>query len=298
MNQTKLSLSLILITRDRCDELRKTLQTVDEQSEEFELIIADNGSDDGTVAMITETCPNAIVLELGENQGVSGGRNRGIEAASGDILIFLDDDASFGDPEAFLRIRRRFLNDPQLGILASNSHLTATGEPEVAAIPRRDKKVMLADYEASYFCGVGFAVRREVFDTIGLFFEPYIYSCEELDLSWRAVEAGYRITWAADIIVWHRRSPLARPQGRWVHSNAKNRLWLSARHLPWRYVASHAVFWWMYLFWVAMRNGLLRDYFNGVAEGIRRLPDILAGRKRLSNQAINRIKSNHGRLLW
>ena len=162
----------------------------------------------------------------------------------------------------------------------------------------RDKQVMADDYDASYFCGVGFAVRREVFAEVGLFFEPYIYGCEELDLSLQVVEAGFRITWASDIVVWHRRSPLERPQGRWVHCNAKNRPWLSARHLPWRYVTSHIFFWWGHLFWVSARNGLMRDYFRGVFDSIRNMPNILSTRKRLSVEAVKTIKAHNGRLLW
>lgn len=290
-------MSLILITRNRRDELETTLRSVAEQEAAFELVVVDNGSDDGTPEMVRQVAPRAVLLELGRNEGVSGGRNRGVEAAGGELLVFLDDDATFAGKDALARIAAHFENDPGLGILAANSWLTATGKPEREAIPRRDKRIVDTDYESSYFCGVGFAVRREVFDRIGLFFEPYVYSCEELDFSWRAVEAGWRIVRAADVVVWHRRTPLERPQGRWVYSNAKNRLWLAARHLPWRYVVSHGAIWWTYLFWSAVRNGLTVDFFRGVRESIGGLPSVLDGRRRLSSTTIAAIREKHGRLV-
>ncbi|MEX2343380.1 MAG: glycosyltransferase family 2 protein [Steroidobacteraceae bacterium] len=291
------TLSLIIITRNRREELNKTLVSIKQQDADFELVIVDNGSTDGTADMVRVAYGGAVIIELAENEGVSGGRNRGLEAARGDLLVFLDDDATFAAPDALSRMRRRFMDGPELGILATNSYLTETGEPERAAIPRRDKRIFVTDYESSYFCGVGFAVRREVFEKVGSFFVPYIYGCEELDFSWRAVDKGYRIVWAADIVVLHRRSMLERPQGRWIYSNAKNRVWLAARHLPWRYVVSHGVIWWSYLLWIAARNGLLGDYFKGVRDSLRGLPVILNQRKRLSDAAISVIREKNGRLI-
>lgn len=289
--------SLIIITRNRCDELRQTLVSVKAQDAHFELVVIDNGSDDGTPRMVRDVWQDAVIIELPDNAGVSGGRNCGVDSAAGNLLVFLDDDATFADVNAISRIQQRFRDDPELGILASNSYLTATGKPEREAIPRRDKKELDTDYETSYFCGVGFAVRREVFDKAGLFFVPYVYGCEELDLSWRAVEKGYRILRAADIKVLHRKSPLERPQGRWVYSNARNRVWLAARHLPWRYVVSHGVIWWSYLFWVSLRNGLMIDFFKGVRDSIAGLPERLKERQRLSRNTVDNIREKHGRLL-
>lgn len=291
-----LTMSLIIITRNRRDDLHQTLLTLAQQSADFELVVVDNGSDDGTPAMVEQTVPDAVLVRLQENAGVSGGRNRGAEAAKGSILVFLDDDATFADPDALLRIERRFATQPTLGIVAANSYLTATGEPERAAIPRRDKKIIETDYEASYFCGVGFAVRRDLFEKVGRFFEPFVYSCEELDLSWRVLESGYRIVRAADVVVLHRRSPLERPQGRWVYSNARNRVWLAARHLPWHYVLSHGAIWWSYLLWVAIKNRLTGDFVQGFRESIGGLKSVIADRKQLSRMTLTQIREKNGRL--
>ena len=292
------SLSLILITRNRRKELQETLFSLKEQDAQFELIVVDNGSQDESPKMVREVWPGAVIIELNSNQGVGGGRNKGIEAATGDILVFLDDDASFASRDGLSRIRKRFEKDRDLGILATNSLLVATGKPEIAAIPRRDKRIFATDYQASYFCGVCFAVRRELVTRVGGFCEEYFYSCEELDLSWRVIQDGYQITWAADVVILHRRTPIERPKGRWIHSNARNRVWLAARHLPWRYVISYAFLCWGFLLITSVRNFLLIDYFKGVGESMVGLPKILKERKVLSDATLKTIREHDGRLTY
>jgi len=294
----KLSISLILITWNRCDELRRTLVDLKNQDTDFELIVVDNGSIDGSPEEVRKYWPSAKIIEMKMNKGVSGGRNEGIRVATGDILIFLDDDASFAKNDALSRIRKKFEEDSEMGILATNSLLTLTGEPEREAIPRRDKKIPSADCQTSYFCGVAFAIRRVIIKDIGDFFEGYFYSCEELDLSWRAMDRGYQIVWAVNIVVLHRRSPVERPRGRWFYSNARNRVWLAARHLPWNYVISHAAIWWGVLLIKSIKHLLLKDFIKGVYDCVVGFSDILKDRKRLNGATIKKIRDYNGRLIY
>jgi len=286
----RLSLSLILVTRNRRDELCRTLQSLEKQDTDFELVLVDDASSDGTPAAIAESGERAVVVTLDANVGVCAARNRGMAAARGDVLVFLDDDATFADGDTLSRLRRRFELEPDLGILASNCYLAASGEPDRETIPRWDKRVVDTDYETSYFCGVGFAVRRPVFEQVGGFFPPYFYGCEEIDLAWRAMARGWRIVRAADFVVLHRRSPLGRPRGRWVYSNAKNRLWVAMRHLPWRYVFTWGLAWWTWLLCIALRDGLTREYVRGVRDCVRALPQRLRERRRLPRETIDAIR--------
>ena len=163
---------------------------------------------------------------------------------------------------------------------------------------RRHKSGFGADREVSYFCGVAFALRREVVDRVGLFFEPFFYSCEELDYSWRALRAGYRILWDSRWVVLHRATPVSRPAGRWIWSNARNRVWLAARHLPWRYVLSYAVVWWIYLFGQSLRSWQVRDFARGAREAVKGLASILRERRPLDRATVRAIADLDGRLLY
>ena len=293
-----IKISVILITKDRHNELGKTLLSLNEQDIDFELIVVDNGSSESPHEIVRKHWPKAILIKLDRNEGVCRGRNEGIKAANGDILVFLDDDATFEAPDALSRILFRFKDTFDLGILATNSRLEATGEADTRAIPRRDKNTYENDYEASYFSGVGFAVRRSLTEKTGRFFEKYFYACEELDLSWRAMDIGYRIIWAADIVVFHRRSPVEKTIRRWIYYNTRNRVWLAVRHLPWRYVTSYLVLWWGYLFVKALKSSMMLDYFKGIVDCISGLPEIMKERRLLSDATLKLIRVYNGRLFY
>jgi GT2 family glycosyltransferase len=293
-----LRLSVVVVTANRREELLISLRSLEEQGAPFELVVVDNGSSDGSVASVRQEWPDSVIVALSENAGVAGGRNRGIEAASGDLLVFLDDDASFEAPDALSRIRARFEGDPSLGVLTAQARLFPSGEPDRAAIPRREKRVADSDCAVSYFCGVAFAARRDMLAITGTFPEDFIYYCEELDLAWRVIEAGYRIVWACDLVVLHRRSALARPPGRWVYSNMRNRVRVALKYLPWRYVLSYAVLWWTWMFLYSVRRRFVADFARGLRDFAALVPATYAERRPLKRATLERIKQLDGRLLY
>jgi hypothetical protein len=291
-------MSVVVVTANRREELLATLRSLEEQDAPFELVVVDNGSSDGSVASVRQTWPDSVILALSENSGAAAGRNRGIAAASGDVLVFLDDDASFEAPDALSRIRARFEGDPSLGVVTSYARFFPSGEPDRAAIPRRTKRVVDSDCAVSYFCGVGFATRRDMFAITGTFPEDFVYYCEELGLAWRAIEAGYRIVWAPDLVVLHRHSVLARPRGRWVYSNMRNRVRVALEYLPWRYVISYAVLWWPWLLVYSVRRRLVADFARGLRDFVALAPATYAERRPLNRGTLERIRELDGRLLY
>jgi len=85
--------SIIIPTYNRRDFLREAIRSVLEQSfRDFELIVVDDGSDDGTREMIQREFPGLLTYLYQENQGVSRARNRGLELAQGEFVAFLDSD--------------------------------------------------------------------------------------------------------------------------------------------------------------------------------------------------------------
>jgi GT2 family glycosyltransferase len=291
-------LSVIVVTANRREDLLVSLRLLEAQDFPFELVVVDNGSSDGSVASVRQGWPDSVIVALSENTGVAGGRNRGIAAASGDVLVFLDDDAGFEAADALSRIRGRFEGDPSLGVITANALSFPSGEPDRAAIPRRSKRVVDADCAVSYFCGVGFALRRDVLAVAGRFSEDFIYYCEELDLGWRVIEAGYRIVWAPDLVVLHRHSALARPRGRWVYSNMRNRVRVALKFLPWRYVMSYAVLWWTWLFLYSVRRRLVADFARGLRDFAALVPSTYAARRPLTRVTLEQIRELDGRLLY
>jgi glycosyltransferase involved in cell wall biosynthesis len=106
-------LSIILITRNRCDELKRAILSCEEHiSIEHEYVIIDNGSEDNTPQMIADIeIENMNYFYQQENLGVAGGRNVGFELAKGDICYFLDDDAIIIGDECVLDDAYTYMNE-------------------------------------------------------------------------------------------------------------------------------------------------------------------------------------------
>lgn len=291
----RLKLSVIIVTFNRVDDVNLTPSLLQDQDTDFELVLVDNGSTAGGEINL-EGWRDAHLIRFDANRGVAAGRNAGIRLATGDILVFLDDDASFVCSGTLSRIRERFREDRGLGILAADSRIYPSGDIEVAAIPRRDKRVFPGDYRTSYFCGVSFAARRSVLEETGGFFEPLFIYGEELDLSWRVLDKGYRIVRASDYVVFHRLSVRARSMGRWIYQNARNRVWIALLYLPRKYVASYALFWWTYLFGKSLREGTVPAFLRGVQDCLQGMPSVRKRREVFKAETIDVIRRLNGRI--
>jgi GT2 family glycosyltransferase len=87
------SVSVVIVTWNERDVISRSLPPLVEQLKPSdELIVSDNGSSDGTLDVVRELAPEAIVVENGANLGFMDGCNRGAERASGDLLVLLNPD--------------------------------------------------------------------------------------------------------------------------------------------------------------------------------------------------------------
>ena len=211
-------------------------------------------------------------VALPENVGIPAGRDRGAEQVQGEWIFFLDDDASLpsatflADAVAFLRAR------PDVGLLQPR-----VVDPTGVASPRRwVPRLRKGDPGRS---GPVFSVwegatllPRDVFDACDGWGEPYFYAHEGIELAWRVWGQG-RTTWyAGDLVAHHPAIDPARHR-EYYRLNARNRVWLAKRNLPWPlvpvYVASwtgvQLLRWWR-------RPRLLRTWLAGQAEGWRTSP--------------------------
>jgi GT2 family glycosyltransferase len=291
--------SYVVITRNRRDQLEACLANLGEQDwPRRQLVVVDNGSTDGSPAMVRERFPDAVLVELAENQGVAGGRNRGVERAEGELCVLIDDDARLRDRAATRHVVALFQAEPRRALLAFRIVSAHTGEEEWKSIPRTDKRVIETDYPCAYFPGAGFALRRAVFLELGGFWERLVYSCEELDLSYRLIERGHGLLRASGVVVDHHEVPAARPPAQWVYFNARNRCWVAARNLPWRHVACTCVVWWTRLLAVAARRGQLGAFARGVSDALGGLPAVLRERRPVGRATRRAVRMLGGRLWY
>ena len=90
--------SIVIITQNRKDDLRTSLQSAVEQEGEFEVLVLDDGSHDGTSEMIRSEFPDVRVARFDDGAGLAARRNDAMKLARGDIIVSIDDDAVFTSP--------------------------------------------------------------------------------------------------------------------------------------------------------------------------------------------------------
>lgn len=166
-----------------------------------EIVVVDNGSTDRT-GEIVRAFPVRYLAE--PVRGLSHARNRGVEATSADVVAFTDCDCFAST---------RWLSDLVEG-LGEDGAAAATGEV-VAYPPATPAERYMAirkplysqwttDGARPWFQLGNAALRREVFDRVGLFDPRFSWACENIDFSWRFFRAGFELRRCARAIVFHR----------------------------------------------------------------------------------------------
>jgi GT2 family glycosyltransferase len=210
----------------------------------FEVIVVDNASTDGSVETVQHEFPDVQVLALSENGGYSGGCNAGVQAARGEIAVFLNNDIE-AEPTWLASLIAALDRHPEAGSAASRmmlydrpTHIHSAGDTfGVDGLP--DSRGVWQPYGPPYDqecyvfggCGGALAYRKEVLEDIGLFDERFFMYCEDVDLNWRAQLAGYRCIYTPDAVVRHH---LSATGGGSLASYyvGRNTLWVIARNYP------------------------------------------------------------------
>lgn len=201
--------SVIVPTRNRLGSLRVALGALRRQVEagRFELIVVDDGSADGTGALLAErVAQGALVRVEGEGRGAAAARNAGIRRARGDVIACTDDDCEV-PPDWLARLRDRLA---ETGAAAVGGRVVAAPDaPRPArvsqAITNGVARSLNAGREAAFLTSNNVAYRSDALWRAGLFDEGFGGAGgEERDLHERLRTLGERLAYAPEIVVTHR----------------------------------------------------------------------------------------------
>lgn len=206
-------------------------------------------------------------VTLVDNAGIPAGRNAGVDAVRGDLLFFLDDDAELVGTGFLADVRQRFADHPRLGLLQPRV-VDPEGRPAPRRwVPRVDKSDPARPGPAFSVWEGAVAVRREVFERAGRWPHAFFYAHEGIELAWRIWDQGKVVWYAGDLKVHH---PV-KDQARHVHHfrlNARNRVWLARRNLPWPLRVPYVLAWTgIQVVRSVRRPGTLPPWFRGWWEG-------------------------------
>ena len=195
-------LSIVICTRNRPAFLMRCLETLTEKKDSFEVLVVDQS--DVPVALPEDPrCRRIATREL----GLAAGRNKGICAAAGNVVAFVDDD-TVPDSDYVRTLEEIFNRDVNLAAVAGRILTLEDGHPYTRLHDSTARELCRNDWPR--FMGGNFAIRREVAEKVGPFDERFgagrrWASGEETDYFFRLLYQNYRVVYGPSIIVRHPR---------------------------------------------------------------------------------------------
>ena len=170
---------------------------------DYEVIVVNDGSTDST---------DQIVLEYGfqlistENRGLACARNSGLDAATGEIVAYMDADAH-PDPHWLSHLAVAFLKSSHVGVGGPNIPPPESGETAscVANAPGGPTHVLLSDRVAEHIPGCNMAFRKSALEAIEAFDPQFCVAGDDVDICWRLQDQGWTVGFSPGAVVWHHR---------------------------------------------------------------------------------------------
>ena len=185
----------------------------------FEVIVVDNGSTDGSLELLERNYPEVTVVALPENRGFAGGVNAGIRQGQGEIVAVFNNDAE-ADPRWLEELAAALARHPEAGmatpkvllfdrrdiINTTGDFYGVDGVPGNRGVWQRDEGQFDREEYVFGAAGVAAAYRRAMLDEVGLFDEDLFSFCEDVDLAWRAQLANWKCVYVPQAVVYHKLS--------------------------------------------------------------------------------------------
>ncbi len=220
MDDSSTTISVIIPNWNGAEHLPVCLDSLRRQSmQDFETLVVDNGSTDGSLTLLERGYAWVRVLSLGENRGFAGACNAGMRAAHGAFVVLLNNDTE-ADVRWLEEVLAAFERHPRAGMVASKMLLfdrrdtlhtagdfyRVDGVPGNRGVWKRDEGQYDDEEYVFSACGGSAAYRRAMLRQVGLLDEAFFFSCEDVDLAWRAQLAGWRCVYAPRAVVYHKLS--------------------------------------------------------------------------------------------
>jgi GT2 family glycosyltransferase len=290
--------SIIVINWNGAQHLPVCLNALRAQTlRDFEIIVADNASRDDSLQLLARDYPEVNVVALSKNLGFTGGNNAGIRVARGEFIVLLNNDTEV-DAHWLEEILAAFERHPEAGLVASKMKLfdrrdtfhTAgdfyrlDGLPGNRGVWETDRGQYDREEYVFSACGGSAAYRKSMLDQIGLLDEDFFYSCEDIDLAWRAQLAGWKCVYAPKAVVYHKLSATGGGATASFY-DGRNFIYVIAKNYPsslWTKYRGAIIRKQWSLFAAALRawrGAAARAKMRGMISGLFHLPQLLKKRR-------------------
>lgn len=195
-------------------ECFSSLRLINYPKSEYEVILVDNGSIDGSIEYARNNFPWVRVVALNQNFGFGGGNNKGIRFAKGDYIVFLNNDtqvtknwlsklvqASVGYSAPICSSKTLLMENHRI-VEYGGGKFAINGRGYSIAFGKTNSKET-GCFCTGYPCAASMVIKKDVFLKLGGFDEDYFACLDDTDLGWRAWLCGHNVLYCPASIVYH-----------------------------------------------------------------------------------------------
>ncbi|MBU0618896.1 glycosyltransferase family 2 protein [Patescibacteria group bacterium] len=285
-------ISVIILNWNRKQDTVNLIRQLKKQTfKNFEIIVVDNASTDGSAAYVKCHYSDVRLVRAKNNQALYS-FSLGMKQARGEYFVLLACDTVV-PANLLAKHLEKLTNNPQLGVSCPSTydHSTKRYLGPNRAIKGNNK----IGYQITYFDGNGIGLRRQVFEQVGGYSQDYFICLEELEWAVRILSAGFKVACFTDVKIYHKKSTTAGEyRSRLGYYYVRNWIWFYLQYLPWRAI----------LEFVKLHFGSFRaktgakGYFNkldclwGIIASFPRISKYLWLRQPVSDSILARIKAD------
>ena len=247
-----LPVAVVILNHNGAHHLERFLPSVLSHSTCASVIVADNGSSDGSVTWLKENYPAVRIISFPENYGFCGGYNRALAQIEEPVSVLLNSDVEV-QPNWIEPIVELFESSATLAVVqpkiksleqpdsfeyagAAGGYIDAFGYPfcrgRIFSDIEKDSGQYDRDQEVFWASGACFFVRTELFNRFGGFDDDFFAHMEEIDLCWRLKNNGYTVLASGQAAVYHLGGgTLAQTDPRKTYLNYRNGFMLLVKNL-------------------------------------------------------------------
>lgn len=196
--------SVISLTYNRRHQIAELLRSLQQQDyDNFEVIVVDNASTDGTADVIQSEFPYVRLMRAPENMGTFS-YSLGIEAAKGVYLLVMDDDGLPAQTNWIAEVVSRFEQNPRLGVVACTVRMTDTGKIAHDSPQFVPEGSLQEGYPCAAYNGTGAGLRAAAVQSLNPIYPKHFFrTWIELCLCTNLLRTGWEVRHFPGIEVWH-----------------------------------------------------------------------------------------------
>lgn len=288
--------SIIIVNWNGRHLLKNCLDSVVNQTyENFEVILVDNASSDGSISFVAENYPSILTVSLDDNRGFTGGNIAGFEVTTGDYIVLVNNDVRLVD-EWLQFMVTAIETEPSIGLCSSKiiidgtSKIDSAGDVFTTAFTGTKIGEMHEQREYSERCFVPGACaaaviyKRELLDDIGFLDDDFFLNHEDTDLNLRAMLAGWKCLYVPEAVAYHKVSASIVPlSDTAVYFFSRNNEWLWVKNVPYsllvRSIPARIIYELSSFFYFCVLAGRWRPFLKGKWDAIKGMSIMLKKRK-------------------